>query len=57
MCAGTHSELLKWRLPADLGAGADVAVQVVVFRIQSGDTEAQMLASTPIVRAFLNFRS
>jgi hypothetical protein len=49
LCATTHSALLRWRPPSDLGAGPEEPVKIVEFRIQSGNTEAEMLASTPAV--------
>jgi hypothetical protein len=49
LCATTHSALLRWRPPSDLGAGPEEPVKIVEFRIQSGNTEAEMLASTTTV--------
>jgi hypothetical protein len=49
LCATTHSALLRWRPPSDLGAGPEEPVKIVEFRIQSGNTEAEKLASMPIV--------
>ena len=49
LCDTTKSERFKWRAPADLGAGDNIPVTILAFLVQSGESLAEMEASTPAV--------
>ena len=49
LCDTTKSERFKWQAPADLGAGDNIPVTILAFLVQSGESLAEMEASTPVV--------